>query len=142
MADRNKAHTIQVGPVSKITAPDDPLSLLPKELLDNIYSLALHSEDGPWTFHIKSTVQPWRYGSNNDLDRLLSLLALPQDRRYKARRMKNPDEVWPDNVERACFVGKVSPPKSSTSSALIADCVCYSQLWIGRIGIKADIMTT
>ncbi|CAD6576037.1 MAG: hypothetical protein ASARMPRED_007582 [Alectoria sarmentosa] len=104
MADRNKAHTIQVGPVSKITAPDDPLSLLPKELLDNIYSLALHSEDGPWTFHIKSTVQPWRYGSNNDLDRLLSLLALPQDRRYKARRMKNPDEVWPDNVERACFV--------------------------------------
>ncbi|CAD6577022.1 MAG: hypothetical protein ASARMPREDX12_008085 [Alectoria sarmentosa] len=103
MANRNKAHTIQVGPVSKITAPDDPLSLLPKELLDNIYSLALHSEDGPWTFHIKSTVRPWPYGSNNDLDRLLSVLALPQDRRYKARRMENPEEVWPDNVERACF---------------------------------------
>lgn len=77
MAGRNKTHTIQIGAVSATKAPDDRLSLLPKELLDTIYSLVFHSEDGPWTLHIKLTVRPWPYGSNNDLDRLLSVLALP-----------------------------------------------------------------
>ncbi|CAF9921501.1 MAG: hypothetical protein ALECFALPRED_001812 [Alectoria fallacina] len=82
MAGRNKTHTIQIGAVSATKAPDDRLSLLPKELLDTIYSLVFHSEDGPWTLHIKLTVRPWP---------------------YKARRLENPDEEWPVNVERACF---------------------------------------
>lgn len=102
MASQEIAHIVQNGPFSTGTIPDDRLSFLPKELLDIIYSLVFHSEKGPCTLHIRRKLPSWQADYlRADLDSILSILALPRDYRYKARRLENPDEKWPDEVEEA-----------------------------------------
>lgn len=104
-------------------ASNDRLSVLPKELLDEIYSLVFPSENGPWTVHVQAKPQP--------LDRderelgSLSVLAMPRDDRYHSRRQRHPSEFWPDDVERAFMRGR-SKLTSGPYSAPSADCVTAS----------------
>lgn len=95
------------GPVSTTIPPTDRLSLLPKELLDKIYSLVLQSDTSPWTLYIKTILQPSKHAgySRPDPDPIPSILALPQDCKNKALRRESPNAKWPDSVEEAFLRG-------------------------------------
>ena len=112
-------------------SPTDRLSLLPKEVLDMIYSLVFQSDVGPWTLHIKPKIQPSKYAgySRPAPDHMLSILALPQHRKYKALRRENPDQKWPDNVEEAFFKG-TSKPTDPVLPYLVL--TAHTQLWTGH----------
>ena len=128
MALRDYAEMAQIDPVSTTKSPTDRLSLLPKELLDMIYSFIFQSENGPWTIHIKQKSRDAGF-SESDPDRILPILALPRDRKYKARRRENPDERWPDNIEEAFFRGMSNPTRHLLPSQALT---AYTQVWTGH----------
>lgn len=131
MALRNHAEMARSGSVSTAISPTDRLSLLPKELLDMIYSLVFKFDDGPSTIHIKPNVQPSKYAgySRSDPDPMLSILALPRDRKYKALRRENPDEKWPANVEEDFFRGTSKPTHPLLPYPALT---AHTQLWTGH----------
>ena len=131
MALRNHAEMARYGPVSTAISPTDRLSLLPKELLDMIYSLVFQSDVGPWTLHVKPKIQPSKYTSYSrpESDHMLPILTLPQHRKYKALRRENPDQKWPDNVEEAFFRGTSNPTHPVLPYLVLT---AHTQLWTGH----------
>lgn len=105
MAECNNATMVASGPALITTAPDDRLSRLPQEILDAIYALVFHPENGPWTLHINVQRRPSQHAGDPKQDRILSILALPRGAEYRHQRQSHPNVNWPDNVEEAFFRG-------------------------------------